>query len=331
MAALCPSLVSQANLRCFRRAVGIDTSAPGMSSGGGGGGSCGGSGGGDTMSHDGDDGQGSGNVTQGTAAGGGRGGTVPPPPEELVSELASVAVTACIAAGQAAAEAHAAAAAAAGAAGSHAGGRDAAAHAAHAAAGAAEAALSSALRILGPAEGALSLQQHHSGAVYGSGTPATAGGRPGQDPTKAVWTEPQLLAAAVQLRRLARHLATAGAAIAAAASGSDEAHVAAVGEQYLDRLLVEGGGTALQDALAEVNAAFETNWHMPYSWRFRAQLAALVVELIPLQVERFALGKEYVNFRASLSLQRSMLGKQTKRIPGLWGHPRGACTLPLRR
>lgn len=255
----------------------MDTAAPGVSGGGGG----------DAMSHDADEGQGSGNVTQVPTAGGGRAGTAPPPPEELVSELASVAVTACIAAGQAAAEAHGVAAEAAAAGNSYAGDRDAAAHAAHVAAGAAQAALGYALRILGPAEGALSIQHRHTGAVYGTGTPATSGGRPGQDPTKAVWTEPQLLAAAVQLRRLARHLATTGAAIAAAASSSNDAHVK---EQYLDRLLVEGGGTALQDALAEVNAAFETNWHMPYSWRFRGQLAALVVELIPLHAERFALG-----------------------------------------
>ncbi|KXZ41406.1 hypothetical protein GPECTOR_487g433 [Gonium pectorale] len=147
--------------------------------------------------------------------------------------------------------------------------------------------LAAALAAVGPHRGLLSLRH----MVYDSPVMGV-GGRTSYKVAGRRLGEAQLVAAAVQLRRLARHLGTV-AATPPPPSGPAAAGGPAANAAGLSSLLSEGGVQVLREALAELNEAFEAGGALPYSWKLRSALAALAAELLPLDTNRFVPGPRY--------------------------------------
>ncbi|GLI66205.1 hypothetical protein VaNZ11_009905, partial [Volvox africanus] len=180
----------------------------------------------------------------------------PPPPEELVAALARVAVTSAVAVG-----------------------------ADSSSAVAARVALNVAETALGPEGGLLSLR-----FVRYDEPRSTTTGIPTYKVVGRRVLENQMVVAAIQLRRLARHLGTSVAAAIKADGGDGDGGGGASNAPGLDRLLVVGGVQVLRDAVHAMDEAFNTNDFVPYSWQLRATVAALTVELLPLNMPRFSPG-----------------------------------------
>ncbi|GIL62724.1 hypothetical protein Vafri_16893, partial [Volvox africanus] len=211
---------------------------------------------------DGSDGGGGGGVygSRGSVRNSCRGASAqsPPPPEELVAALARVAVTSAVAVG-----------------------------ADISFSAAARVALNVAETALGAERGLLSLR-----FVRYDEPRSTSTGIPTYKVVGRQVSEYQMVVAAVQLRRLARHLGTSGAAAfkADGGDGDGDGGGSAANAPGLDQLLAAGGVHVLRDAVRAMDEAFNTNDFVPYSWQLRAAVAALTVELLPLNMPRFSPG-----------------------------------------
>ncbi len=219
---------------------------------------------------------------------------VPPPPEELLAALARAAVSVAVAAGgglgRGGGRPRPERASGTGSQPSD-GGSNSSAAAASAAAGGGggagavfDGALESALDAVGPQRGLLYLRY----ALPPDAGQVTVTAHPGG--MRRGHTEGQLVAAALQLRRLAR-VVGARAAASRVALGEDKAARGGQGGAAGLARLLRAGGCALQEALGALAEAFAApGAALPYGWRLRAAAGVAVAELLPLDPPRFTLG-----------------------------------------